>query len=246
MPGKPSINIKSANENYPEIECQIWVVKEKTRSVRHILTFKNNPKLLTIYIVFAVVRMINYLPVKGGVSVLLSPKTIMSGETLYYKWHLGLKIGKYFQVHKHEYPSNSRLPRTKGAICLGPSGNEQGGFRFMSLNLSKKITRSSWDTILMPKTFISHVNELTYNEPNQFRFTDRSGCPIGNINIKGVDRYAADRKKSGPTRTSSRDTGNIRGRGGAIHIIYQHWPQHQPRDTYRSGTGNRGTTWISH
>ena len=48
----------------------------------------------------------------------------------------------------------------------------------------------------MPKTFISHVNELTYNEPNQFRFTDRSGCPIGDIDTKGVEGDAADRSKN--------------------------------------------------
>ena len=43
------------------------------------------PKLLTIYTVFTVVRMINYFPFRGGVSAILSTKTIMSSETLHYK-----------------------------------------------------------------------------------------------------------------------------------------------------------------
>ena len=48
----------------------------------------------------------------------------------------------------------------------------------------------------MPETFIARVNELAYNEPNQFIFIDHSGCPIGDLYIKGVHRDAADRKKN--------------------------------------------------
>ena len=57
----------------------------------------------------------------------------------------------------------------------------------MSLNSPKNITRRSWDTTLMPDTVIAHVNELSYNEPNKFIFTELIGCPIGDIYITGVD-----------------------------------------------------------
>ena len=67
--------------------------------------------------------MINYLPVKGGVFAILSPNTIMYGETLHYKQHLGVKIVKYYQVHEQEDPSNSQVPQTKGYIFLGTSVN---------------------------------------------------------------------------------------------------------------------------
>ena len=61
----------------------------------------------------------------------------------------------------------------------------------MSLNLEKNITRSIWNTIPMPDTAISCINELACNKPNRFIFTDRSGHPIGDINITEVDRNAA-------------------------------------------------------
>ena len=48
----------------------------------------------------------------------------------------------------------------------------------------------------MPETFIARVNELACNETNQFIFTDRSGCPIGDIDTKGVEGDAADRSKN--------------------------------------------------
>ena len=87
------INIASANEHAPYIERLIRDVKERTRAVRHSLPFNETPKILAIYVVFTIVRIINYLPVKGGVSTILSPKTIIHGEEIHYKQHLRLNIG---------------------------------------------------------------------------------------------------------------------------------------------------------
>ena len=49
---------------------------------------------------FYAVKILNYLPTKGGISDTIIPKTIMSGETLDYKKHLSLPIGQYCQVHE--------------------------------------------------------------------------------------------------------------------------------------------------
>ena len=126
--GGTRINITSANEHVPDIEYQIIVVKEITRAVRHRLPSNKTPKIITIYTVSAFIRMLKNFPVKRGVSFILSLKIIMSDEALYYKQHLGLKIGQYFQVHEYEYPMNSQVPRTKGSICLGPIGINNGGY----------------------------------------------------------------------------------------------------------------------
>ena len=131
--------MSSANEHVPEIECRIRVVKERCRATPHSLPFERIPKLLTVNIVLYVVKLLNLFPTKGRVSETLSPKTIMSGETLDYKKHLSLQVGHYFQVHEEDLPRNSQLARTKGAISLGPSGNLQGGFKFVALNTGKKI-----------------------------------------------------------------------------------------------------------
>jgi hypothetical protein len=80
---------------------------------------------MTIHIVFNVAKLLNFFPTKGGVSDTISPKTIMSGETLDFKKHLSLQIGQYCQVHEEDTPQNSQVARTKGAISLGPSGNLQ-------------------------------------------------------------------------------------------------------------------------
>ena len=163
MSGVPSINITSSNEHVPDIELLIRAVKDIKRAVRHICPLNKKNEILTIYIVFTVVRVLRYLRFMGLVSANLSPKTIISGEKLHYKRHLDINIGKYCQMHKHEETRKGQLPRTKGAIFLGPSGNEQGGLRFMSINSVENITIRSWNMIPIPDTVIASVNELGLN-----------------------------------------------------------------------------------
>ena len=44
----------------------------------------------------------------------------------------------------------------------------------------------------MPDTVIDRINKIACNEPNQFIFIDHRGCPIGGVDIKGVDRDTYD------------------------------------------------------
>jgi hypothetical protein len=187
MQGGPMVNLASAKEHVPEIERRIRAVKERCRATRHSIPFETIPKLMTIHIVLNVVKLLNFFRTKGGVSDTLSPKTIMSVETLYFNTHLSLQIGQYCQVHEEDTPRNSQVARTKGAISLGPSGNLQGGFKFMALNSGKKIVRRSWDVIPMPDVVINCVNELGKDQPRLMTFTDRHGRLIGDIEIPGVD-----------------------------------------------------------
>jgi hypothetical protein len=219
MPGGPRVNLTSANEHVPEIERRIRVVKERARSSRHSLPFNRIPRLLTIYIVFKAVKLLNYFPPKGGISDTVSPRTIMTGETLNYKTQLTLQIGQYCQVHEEFTPRNSQLPRTQGAICLGPSGNLQGGFKFMSLTSGKVISRRTWDNIPMPDSVIKRVNDLGKDQPTQFIFTDRKGRHIGDVEhinrddthdlndedsveITGVDRGRIETPQNIPQETT--------------------------------------------
>jgi hypothetical protein len=155
LPGGPRVNLATASKHVPEIERSIWVVKERCRAVRHSLPFDRIPKLMMIQLVLHVTKMLNHFPTKAGISDTISPRTIMTGETLNYKKHLSLQFGEYCQVHQEDTPRNSQLPRTIGAICLGPTGNVQGGFYFMSLQSGLKISRRSWDRIPMPNTVIA-------------------------------------------------------------------------------------------
>ena len=188
MPGGPTINLTSENEHVLEIYCRIRVVKEIEIRVRQSIPFNRIPRLFLIYIIFVSVKMINNFPTKGGTSTVYSPNIIMSGETFHYNIHLTLKIGHYCQVHDEDTPWNSQADRKRSSILLGPSGNTQGGFKFMSLHSAKKIIRRIWDAIQMLDTVISRVNELTKGKTEHFIFIYQKWRIIGDSELIGVDK----------------------------------------------------------
>ena len=54
----------------------------------------------------------------------------------------------------------------------------------MSLRSMKKVTRKSWDMILMPDTVISQVNILGKDQPYMLIFTDCKGLLIGDSDVE--------------------------------------------------------------
>jgi hypothetical protein len=77
-------------------------------------------------------------------------------------------------------------------ISLVPSGNLQGGLKFMALNSSNKIVRRSWDVIPMPDLVNDRVNALGRDQPQHMTFTNRHGRLIGDVEIPGVDDQEED------------------------------------------------------
>ncbi len=66
--GAPCLNLMSANEHEPFIEHRIRVVKERVQTIQHLLPFQTIPKVILTRMVFYAVKLLNYFPVKGGVS----------------------------------------------------------------------------------------------------------------------------------------------------------------------------------
>jgi hypothetical protein len=94
--------------------------------------------------------------------------------------------GGIVKVHEEDTPRSSQAARTGGAISLGPSGNQQGGYKLMALNTGKKITRRNWDIIPMPDLVIACVNALGNDQPKLLIFTSRQGRIIGDVDIPRI------------------------------------------------------------
>ena len=181
--GVPLVNLVIENEHVPGIKRRIRVMKERHRATFHDLPFQCTPKILTTHILLNTVNMLKLFPKKGGS---LSPMTIMSGDTLNFKKHLRLQLGHYYQVHEEESLNKSQTPRTRGEICLGSSGNLQGGYKFIALNSGKKIVRRNWDFVPIPEMVIAHVNTLGSDQPKLITFKDRHVRLIGDVETPGV------------------------------------------------------------
>ena len=90
MPAGPRVNQTIVNEHVPEIERRICVVKEIIRAFCHSLPFNQIPKLMTIHAILNITKMLNYFPTKQGISSELSPRSILTVESLYCKKHFNL------------------------------------------------------------------------------------------------------------------------------------------------------------
>ncbi len=108
----------------------------------------------------------------------MSPRYIITGKHIDYHKHVRLEFGAYVQTHEEH--NNDMEPRTIGAICLRPSGNEQGGHYFMLLMTEKWLLCHRWTALPMPNNVIEHVNDMGWAQgmPRQIAFADWYGMRI--------------------------------------------------------------------
>ena len=117
---------------------------------------------------------LNAFSPKGGISETISPQTIMMGMRFDFKKHCQLPFGTYVQAHEEPLPSNTQQARMVGAICLGPTGNLQGSYKFLNLQMGKQIICHKWTPLPMPQEVIDHVNALgkADGQPDLLTFFD--------------------------------------------------------------------------
>ena len=121
------INTTGADEHVPDIERCNRVIKERFRAARSCARhLKKLPNLIIIGIARQNVLWLNAFPVKASVSQEVSPRVLVTRNPIDYKKHCRCPL-LYF-VHTHESSDNTYKPCTIGAICLGPTGNDQGAY----------------------------------------------------------------------------------------------------------------------
>jgi hypothetical protein len=143
-----------------------------------------------------VVLWINAFPPTSGVSKTFSPRTIMTGTTLNFNKHCKIHCGAYAEVHEDRNITNTMSERTRPAICIGPTANFQGSYKFLSLRTGKRITRKQFKELPMPDSIIKRVEAMAEREQQDktITFSDRSGYEITNIYdspVKDTDEASA-------------------------------------------------------
>jgi hypothetical protein len=121
---------------------------------------------------------LNAFPHADGVSTTLSPRYLLTGKHIDYHKHVRLEFGAYVQTH--EKHTNDMEARTTGAICLGPSGNDQGGHYFMSLATGQRLHRHRWTALPLPDDARTRVSNIGREQgmPSSLTFADRFGTLI--------------------------------------------------------------------
>jgi len=159
-----TLNTTAAREHVGEIERKIRVVKERARSTISGIPYKFLPKLVIIELMHFCVMWMNSFPVNSGISEKWSPREIVSRHKLDAKIHCKVPFGAYCEVHVNPDIMNMMEPRTKWGICLGPTGNMQGSYKFLSLSTGKKVTRRKFTEMPVTDSVIKMVNSLGKKE----------------------------------------------------------------------------------
>ena len=155
------LNTTGANDHVPAVERNNRVIRERVHAGWSRLPYKACiPKIIVRALVENTIMWLNNFPRKGGVSQTIEPCALMGARKLDFNIDCRCEFGQYVQTHEYEEPRNSLEDRTLGAICLGPSGNRQGTYKFMSLKTGKLIKRGEWTEIPITDEVIRHVIEI--------------------------------------------------------------------------------------
>ena len=153
-----TLNTTTRDEHVGDVERYIRTIKECMRGVSNTIPFKRLTRNMVMELAKAVVYWLNSVPSNTGVSPTMCPRTIITGQLLDYHNHCRYEFGEYVQTH--EVHDNSLLSRTVGAIALRLTGNQQGGYFFMSLHTGRIINRLHATKLPMPSEVIIRVDQL--------------------------------------------------------------------------------------
>ena len=200
-----SFNFCAQGEHVPDIDRYVRMVKDRVRSGYNNLPFSRIPRLVVVRLVSNAVFWLNAFPHPDGVSTTLSPRYLLTGRHLDYRKHVRLEFGSYAQTHEEH--TNDMRARTQGAICLGPSGNEQGGHYFMCLRTGRRLHRFAWTPLPMPEDAITRVNALGAQQgmPKTLTFSDRFGHELPEAADAVDDEHDSTYAPSDTSSSSSDD-----------------------------------------
>ena len=91
----------------------------------------------------------------------MSPHFLVRGRNSDFKIHCRVPFRPYYEVYDEPNLSNTSESRTIGAIVLGPNGNLQGGYSFMSFKIGKKLNRRSWTELPLTENVIRSVERMS-------------------------------------------------------------------------------------
>jgi hypothetical protein len=171
-----ALNTCAPGEDMPEIERKIRTVKERIRGVVHTLPFQWLPNLLVVHVALFSVMWLNFFPPGAGASPTVSPQAIVTGSSADYEVHCKIPFGGYAQVHVEPDPTNNAMEsRTVGGISLGPTGNIQGSYHFLSLLTGRHNKARSFTPLAMPADVVQKVQEMATREDEELEFLDING-----------------------------------------------------------------------
>jgi hypothetical protein len=195
-----AINKTAVKEHVPKVKRKIRLIKERGRGILNTLLFKKMHRLMLIELVYHMVLWLNAFPTNSGVSETLSPRKIVYRHKLDFAMHCKSPFWMYCEVQDEPAPTNTMVTLSTPAILLGPTGNLQGTYKFLSLATRKKVKRCAFTLYPMPDLVIKKVNE--YGKSTAL--PGFLSLPTGTASfLNGTRKWTSFPKESLTLRTSS-------------------------------------------
>jgi hypothetical protein len=150
-------NTMAAREHVGEIERNIRVIKERAMWMINTLPHNMPTKLIITEMMHFCVIWMNSFPFKSGISEKYSLRELVSRHRLDAKLHRKTPFGAYCKVQMDAKITNTMQLRTRWGICLRPTRNLQGSYKFMMLTMGKKIVCHKFTEMPTTKSVIRQV-----------------------------------------------------------------------------------------
>ena len=132
---------QAAGEHKPTSEQNIRTLKDRTRSMVHLVPYRKMPMLIIDSIGIQVQYLLNYLPSKTGILTTMSARNIIKGRPNLDYNTMSLKLGVYVQLF--EGTKNTQHSRSVGAVALKLS-DEKGGYYSIFLRTGRNLRGFIW------------------------------------------------------------------------------------------------------
>lgn len=100
---------------------------------------------------------LNAVPAKSGMSECFSPREIVIRQKVDYVKHCKVGFRVHCKVYNEPTLSNNFTPRTHHLICMEPTGNLQGTYKFFCLDTGRTLKRRVFKELYMPASVIRKV-----------------------------------------------------------------------------------------
>jgi hypothetical protein len=202
------LNKTARDEHVGDVERYIQTIKERMRCSHNTLPFKQVPSRMVIENAKQAVFWLHAFPATDGISATLSPRTIVTGQTISHERHCQYQFGEYVQTHEEH--DNTMATRTVGALALRPTGNEQGSYYFLSLDTGRVINRMHATPLPMPNEVIDRVHRMARQQKAQpgLEFMDRHRQPVVDEDQDWDGGNVMQEDNAGDVDQDGRDTDN--------------------------------------
>lgn len=200
------INTTAKNGHVGEIERLIRTIKGKCRAIKSEMAeigITHLPYAIIKALITFVVMWHNAIPSKQGASQEYSPRELVLRWQLYHMRYIKARFGSYCEEFEDNDITNTQKDRTIWGICLGPTSNMQGTYKFFDLNTGHVVKRRTFKVIPTPDQDVDLVKNwgrksqqestLAFrnrkNEPFDWEDKDESNLMLDNAVEQPVAAY---------------------------------------------------------